>query len=68
LERIGVYELMVISDEIRELIVERGSHEEIRKIARAQGMRTLQEEALRLIHDRVTTIPEVMRSIYAAGM
>jgi type IV pilus assembly protein PilB len=64
LERIGVYELMVVTDEIRELILERGSHEDLRKLCRMQGMRTLQEESVRLVQSGITTLSEVMRSIY----
>jgi type IV pilus assembly protein PilB len=68
LGRIGVYELMSISDEIRELILDRGSHDELRKLARAGGMRTLQDESLRLVASGVTTLAEVMRTIYVAGV
>ena len=68
LERIGVYELMPVTDEIRELILDRASHDEIRKLARAEGMRTLQEEAVRLVETGVTTSAEVMRSIYVVGV
>jgi type IV pilus assembly protein PilB len=67
LERIGVYELMTVTDGIRELIVERASHEEIRKLARSEGMRTLQDEAARLVESGTTTLPEVLRSIYVVG-
>jgi type IV pilus assembly protein PilB len=67
LERTGVYELMPVSDAIRELIVDRASHDEIRKIARYEGMRTLQEEAVSLVEAGVTTIAEVVRSIYVVG-
>ena len=35
-------------------------------MAVSQGMRTLRDEAIRLIADDVTTISEVVRSIYAA--
>ncbi|WP_427889868.1 GspE/PulE family protein [Kribbella sp. GL6] len=67
LERTGVYELMPISDAIRELVVDRASHEEIRKAARYEGMRTLTEEGVRLAAAGVTTVGEVMRSIYRVG-
>jgi len=59
--------MMPVSDRIRELIVERGSHDEIRKTARSEGMRTLQEEAARLVESGVTTLAEVLRSIYVIG-
>ncbi|HEY0890252.1 MAG TPA: ATPase, T2SS/T4P/T4SS family [Nocardioides sp.] len=68
LERIGVYELLAVTDEVRELVVERAPHDEMRKLALAQGMRTLQEQAARLVRDGVTTASEVMRSIYVAGV
>ncbi|HZN72986.1 MAG TPA: GspE/PulE family protein [Micromonosporaceae bacterium] len=67
LERIGVYELMLVSDAIRDLVVDRATHEEMRKVARSEGMRTLGEEAARLVEAGVTTIAEVVRSIYAVG-
>ena len=47
--------------------VDRASHDEIRKVARAEGMRTLQEEAARLVETGVTTLAEVLRSIYVVG-
>ena len=64
LERIGVYELMAITDAIRELVLDQGSHDELRKLCRAEGMRTLQEESIALIAAGITTPAEVMRSIY----
>jgi type IV pilus assembly protein PilB len=67
LDRIGVFEIMPVTERIRDLIVERGAHDEIRKVARAEGMRTLQEEAGRLVETGVTTLSEVMRSIYVIG-
>ena len=68
LERIGVYELLAVTDEVRRLIVERAPHDEMRKLALSQGMRTLQEQAVRLVLDGTTTVAEVMRSIYVAGV
>lgn len=67
LERIGVYELLPVNDAIRELIVERATHTEISKVARYQGMRTLSDEAARLVETGVTSLSEAMRSIYVAG-
>ncbi|MEN3308592.1 MAG: hypothetical protein V7603_4794 [Micromonosporaceae bacterium] len=64
LERIGVYEMMPITDAIRELILSRGTHAEIQAAARAEGMRTLQEEAARLVETGVTNLAEVLRAIY----
>ena len=67
LERIGVYEMMALTDPLREMVLSRASHDEIRKLARHEGMRTLQEEAARLVETGVTNLAEVLRSIYVAG-
>jgi type IV pilus assembly protein PilB len=67
LERIGVYEIMPVSEAIRELILDRAPHNEMRKTARYEGMRTLQQEAVRLVLAGVTNVAEVLRSIYVVG-
>jgi len=67
LERIGVYEMMPVTDPIRELILDRASHEDVRKLARSEGMRTLQEESMRLVEAGVTNLAEVLRTIYVVG-
>jgi type IV pilus assembly protein PilB len=64
-DRIGVYELLRITPEIKRLIVGWATQDELRRMAVSQGMRTLQDEALTLIETNVTTIGEVVRSIYA---
>ena len=65
MDRIGVYELLPITPEIKRLVVGWATQEELRRMAVSQGMRTLQDEALQLVKDDVTTIDEVVRSIYA---
>jgi type IV pilus assembly protein PilB len=67
LERTGVYELMAVSEKIRELVLSRAPLDELRRVARDEGMRTLQEEAARLVGSNVTTLAEVLRSIYVVG-
>ncbi len=64
LDRIGVYELLRVTPEIKRLVVGWATQEELRRLAISQGMRTLQDEALSLIAQDVTTISEVMRAIY----
>jgi len=64
-DRVGVYELMRLTPELRRLIVGWASQEEIRRTASAQGMRTLHYEGLRLVASGVTTISEVIRGVYA---
>jgi type IV pilus assembly protein PilB len=64
-DRIGVYEFLRITPEIKRLVVGWATQEELRRMAVSQGMRTLQEEAISLIKSDVTTISEVVRAIYA---
>jgi type IV pilus assembly protein PilB len=68
LERVGVYEMMPITERIRELVLDRAAHDELRKVARSEGMQTLLEEASRLVRVGVTTVAEVMRSVYVTGV
>lgn len=64
-DRIGVYELLQVTEEMRELLVRPNiTHDEIRKLAVAQGMRPLRSEGVRLVEEDVTTISEIIRSIY----
>jgi type IV pilus assembly protein PilB len=64
-DRIGVYELLRITPEIRRLIVGWATTEELRRLAVAQGMRTMLREAMQMVEDDVTTIPEVVRTLFA---
>lgn len=66
--RVGVYELLDISDSIRELIVARASHHELRAVAIDEGMRTMQEQAFELVVQGKTTVDDVIRSVYAPGV
>jgi type IV pilus assembly protein PilB len=59
--RTGLYEVMSISDEIRDLTVERASSEEIRKVAVAQGMRPLRADGFEKVKNGITSIAEVAR-------
>jgi type IV pilus assembly protein PilB len=63
--RVGVYELLAITPEIKRLVVGWATQDELRRLAEKQGMRTLRQEAIRLVAQDVTTVSEVIRSIYA---
>ena len=63
--RVGVYELLKVTDEVRTLIVERATHAAIRAVALADGMRTMQMEAFALVASGVTTVDEVLKTVYA---
>jgi type IV pilus assembly protein PilB len=59
--RTGIYELMMVTDDIRDMVTSDASIDEMRNMARTQGMTTLREAGLKLIFDGVTTIDEVVR-------
>jgi len=67
LGRTGVYELMPATEGIRELVLRSAPHREVHELAVREGMRTLQDEALRLVAAGATTPGEVLRSIYLNG-
>jgi type IV pilus assembly protein PilB len=59
--RLGIYEVMPVTDGLRKLILEKGSADEMRAFARADGMRTLREDGLEKIRQGVTSVAEVLR-------
>jgi type IV pilus assembly protein PilB len=61
--RIGLYEVMLMSDELRRLILEKGPADELREAARAEGMRTLREDGLEKIRQGTTSVEEVLRVV-----
>jgi type IV pilus assembly protein PilB len=63
--RIGLYEVLEITDEIRELILIGASALELRKKAVDDGMITLRESGLHKIRAGVTTVEEVVRETVA---
>ena len=63
--RIGLYEVMEITDEMRELILIGASALELRKKAIDDGMISLRESGLHKIREGVTTIEEVVRETVA---
>jgi type IV pilus assembly protein PilB len=60
--RIGLYEVMPMKEEIKELVLSRASTSEIKKEAMRLGMKTLRQSGIMKIKDGVTTIEEVLRS------
>jgi type IV pilus assembly protein PilB len=59
--RIGVYEIMPVTDAIRDLALRSASADRIMETARTEGMRTLREDALEKIKQGVTGVDEVLR-------
>lgn len=59
--RIAIYECMVMSEELKEFVLNGASAAEIKREAMKQGMLTLRGSGLRYLKDGVTTIEEVLR-------
>jgi type IV pilus assembly protein PilB len=59
--RAAIYEVMPITREVKDLVLQSAPPVEIAKVARDQGMRTLRESALQKVADGVTTLEEVLR-------
>ncbi len=59
--RVGLYEVMEIAEELRELILVGASGLELRRKAVDEGMITLRQSGLRKVREGVTTIDEVVR-------
>ena len=59
--RIGIFELLRVTDEFRALVFERASDRDLVEVARKDGMRSLREECLSLVARGETTLEEVLR-------
>ena len=59
--RMGIYELLIMNDNLRDLIVAEVSLDQFREACRKSGMRTLREAGLQAIHGGLTSIEEVLR-------
>ncbi len=59
--RTGIYEMIVMSEALREMVMNGASADALRDQARREGMRTLREAGLLAIFDGVTTVEEVIR-------
>ena len=59
--RLGLYEVMPVTDEIRTMAIERTSSEEIGRLAVEQGMRVLREDGFERVKQGLTSVAEVAR-------
>jgi type IV pilus assembly protein PilB len=65
--RTGLFEVMEITDSIREIILSKGQPREIKKIAMKNGMISLRQSGLVKIKEGVTTVEEVLRETVKDG-
>jgi type IV pilus assembly protein PilB len=61
--RVGVYELLLVNEEIRRLTLKHASSSEINDAAVASGMVTLRQDGLRKVKQGITSVEEIMRVI-----
>lgn len=59
--RIGIYEIMLLDEPIRKMILENASATDLKRAAMRGGMRTLRQNALRRAREGVTSLEEVLR-------
>jgi type IV pilus assembly protein PilB len=61
--RLGLYEIMLVTEAVERLIVERKSADEIGRVARAEGMVSLREDGLERVLQGITSVEEISRVI-----
>jgi type IV pilus assembly protein PilB len=62
--RTGIFELMVMTDTVRELVLKGGSTAEIRDRAVAEGMRLLRDDGILKVLEGQTTVDELLRVVF----
>ncbi|MBA7692067.1 Type II secretion system protein E [subsurface metagenome] len=65
LGRVGIFEILVVNDELRDMMLHGASTQEIRSACRRSGTRSLRQSGLLSIYDGLTTIEEVSRGTLA---
>lgn len=61
--RIGVFEVLIFDDELRAMIVDKASMNELQAYAEKSGMTTLRQNAINLVMNGVTTLEEAVRVV-----
>jgi type IV pilus assembly protein PilB len=61
--RVGIYEVMTVTDKLRRLIAQRATEDAIREAAQQSGMRTLGDDALAKVKAGLTTPEELLRTV-----
>ena len=64
--RTGVFELLVMNDRLRALVVDQASANEIRLAAQADGMRLMWQDGVEKVLHGVTTVEELLRVVFAS--
>lgn len=64
--RIGIYEIMTITSDVKRMIARNATAEEIKAAAEAEGMSSLRSSAAKYVREGVTSIAEMMKATYSA--
>ncbi len=62
--RLGVFELMVMNDRLRDLVINSASVDDLREAAQRDGMRTLRQDGVQKVLEGITTIEELLRVVF----
>lgn len=65
--RVGLFELMIMNDDLRELVMNNVSIDDLRKAAQGYGMVALREAGINFMHEGITTAEEVVRETIMEG-
>ncbi len=62
--RVGVYEVLRMSDALRDAVIDKAQSDDIRRLAIEDGMVPMQERAITMVDKGETTVADVMRTVY----
>jgi type IV pilus assembly protein PilB len=60
--RIGIHEILILDDEMRDLVIGNPSLTALRQMARRNGMVTLRQDGFRKVREGITTVEEIIKS------
>ena len=60
--RVGIFELLIVNEEIRKMVNNKKSADEIKEVAVKMGMRTLRDDGLENVKKGITSLDEVLRT------
>ncbi|HWD10947.1 MAG TPA: ATPase, T2SS/T4P/T4SS family [Solirubrobacteraceae bacterium] len=63
--RVGIYEVMTVSEPIRALILQRASVDDMLDVAEREGMRRLRDDGIEKVREGLTSIAEIERMTYS---
>ena len=63
--RMGLFEVLVVEDELRQVMLREASIQEVRALSRQMGCRSLRDSGLLAVYDGMTTIEEITRATLA---